>query len=257
MDFSGSIYIWRVLCLRTEGDNMLLLKCSRHASPPRLESACSNATLELHWLPRIAFVLVLLVCAVGNRTEAQAPALSFSTDGGYANGFTGTLGWEFTANSTVSLTDFGFYNNGGTIDISHWVGLWNVSGDLLASGTVGPSASDIAIGYFDYSPTTPYTLQAGDTYVIGTLLASGDSFYYDSSTVTTAASVSYVQTQFDITDTPSLTFPQTTDFPSNGFGYFGPNFEVTLTPEPALTLPLGLAMLGVLHRRRRVGRRVA
>jgi hypothetical protein len=209
-------------------------------------------------LTMCAIATALLVSVAPAR--AQTVALSFSNDGGFTNGFTGTLGWEFTVNSTENLIDFGFYNNGGTIATSHQVGLWDASGDLLTSGTVGPSAADTTIGYFDYSPTTPYTLQAGDTYIIGTLLSSSDFFYYDPSTITTDPSISYVQTQFDVNDTPSLTFPQTTDFPSNGYGYFGPSFEVptiqgpTGVPEPGafLVLPLGLAILAGVRLRVRL-----
>ncbi len=172
----------------------------------------------------------------GHPAQGQAGALTFTNDGGFTNGFTGTLGWQFTANQNVTLTDIGIYNAGLPVDAAHQVGLFNVSGALLDSGTVGPSAGDTVNGFFDFAPATPYSLQAGKNYIIGELLSPDDFYYYDPSSIATDPSITYVQTQYDPNNTPSLTFPSTTDFPSNGYGYFGPNFEVQSTasgtPEP-------------------------
>jgi hypothetical protein len=176
---------------------------------------------------------------------AQTPVLSFSLDGGFTDGFTGTLGWQFTANSTVDLTAFGFYNNGGPITTSHEVGLWDLGGNLLASGTVGPTGTGTTIDFFDYSPTTPFTLQAGTSYVIGTALTRSDFFYYDPSSITTVPGISFVQSQFDTNGAAALSFPQTAGDQGSGFGYFGPNFQVSAVPEPgAIGYLVGMAAMG-------------
>lgn len=213
-------------------------------------------------------LVALAALGIAASARADSPALSFSTDGGYINGFTGTLGWQFAVNTDVTLTAFGFYNNGGPIATSHEVGLWDLSGNLLASGTVGPSGTGTTVGFFDYSPTTSYLLKAGTSYVIGTNLTADDFFYYAPSSVTTDPRLSYVQEQYDVNGTSSLSFPQTSDFLANGYGYFGPNFLVASgntggggnnggdpVPEPsewAAMGVLGLGLAGLVVRKRRL-----
>lgn len=212
----------------------------------------------IHAVRHVRSILVSSLIAVAAMAQqvpasAQTPVLSLSSDGGVLSGYDGTLGWEFTVNSTVNLTAFGFFNDGGAISTSHQVGLWDTSGNLLTSGTVGPSASDTTIGLFDYSTTAPYTLQAGTTYVIGALLSSSDAYYVDPSSIGPDPSISWVQGQYDTNGAAALTFPQTALDPAFGEGYafFGPSFEVASlappgVPEPTslIAVPVGMVMLG-------------
>jgi hypothetical protein len=201
----------------------------------------------------------LALALASQRAQAQT-ALQFSNDGGFANGFTGTLGWQFTANQNLTLTAFGIYNAGQPITTPHQVGLFDISGALLASGLVGPTSGDSMDGFFDFAPTASYNLLSGQPYIIGELLTADDFFYYAPSSITTDPGISYVQTQYDASNTPSLTFPSATDFPGNGYGYFGPNFLVestvaTATPEPAASSAFAVFLVGGLLRWGRVCRR--
>src|SRR5213596_3089860 len=55
----------------------------------------------------LSCTLALALCP---RPAQSQVALQFSNDGGFANGYTGTLGWQFTANQNLTLTQFGIYN---------------------------------------------------------------------------------------------------------------------------------------------------
>ncbi len=198
------------------------------------------------WILRSLLGWTLALALYSPAAQAQV-ALQFSNDGGFANGYTGTLGWQFTANQNLTLTQFGIYNAGMPVTSPHSVGLFDLSGTLLTSGLVGPTSSDTVNGFFDFASTTPYHLWAGHSYIIGELLSADDFFYYNPSSITTDPGITYVQTQYDPVNSPGLTFPSATDFPGNGYGYFGPNFTVepmvaTVTPEPA-SLPCIIAFL--------------
>ena len=192
-----------------------------------------------------AFNLVSTHAAYAQNSQA----LSFSFDGGYDSGYNGTLGWTFTVNQNLTVTALGFYNAGLEVTSTHMVGIFDATGTLIASGSVGPSISDQVIQYFDYSAIAPISLTAGNSYTAAALLTSTDYFYYGPSSINTDSRISYELSGYQLLGGNSLQFPDSFNN-ANGYGYFGPNFLIAGsdpgqpagTPEPGTALFAGAAI---------------
>ncbi|MEZ6070077.1 MAG: DUF4082 domain-containing protein [Pirellulales bacterium] len=114
------------------------------------------------------------LCA-GRDTRRAGPALvAFSADS--------TIGWSFTPRVDLRLTELGFYDGGIGLGLRHAVGLWDASGQLLASSELGgnratgrvvPPGEDatpwprLHDGDYLFAAIEPIHLLAGETYVIG------------------------------------------------------------------------------------------
>jgi len=206
-----------------------------------------------------------------------------------------SLGFAFTANSSVFVTSLGYFNEpsfdptypfdtvflspepSGTYSYSsdHQVGLYQVvpgiggaaeSGTLLGSTTI-TSASNPG-GDFLYNAITPIALVAGDQYVLAGVSGSQDPFIYniedDSKTqggvgLTVDPAVTYNQSRYTVSST--LAYAGSNDGSEPGF--FGPNFQILKTlptsaaPEPAQWSVLAFAALGLGALALRVRRRAA
>jgi hypothetical protein len=105
---------------------------------------------------------------------------------GYTNNqtFSGSLGYQFTTgNAPLTVTALGWYDGpnsaaantaGYTADglnNAHVVGIWNASGGLVTSVTVGTSSTTAVNDYQYESLGAPLMLGAGTTYTVG------DAFY--------------------------------------------------------------------------------
>jgi hypothetical protein len=163
-----------------------------------------------------------------------------------------TLGWEFTANSDLSVSSLGIYDAG--ISANHEVGIWTTSGTLLASATVTPSTPDGADSFAWVGLGSPVNLSDGQTYLIGADYPAPvtDTFVYQASSDSTASGITY------ITSANSLDVGFGAPSPVGAYNdaYFGPNFqftEVASVPEPstlALFVMGGLGGLRMLRRRK-------
>jgi hypothetical protein len=189
-------------------------------------------------LPFYVFLLM------GGLRASSIPA--FDVTGGTVDftDFQYTIGNQFTTTQTISVTDLGVYSISGLTQ-SYEVGLWDSSGNLLASVTI-PSTSEA--DQFVYVPITPISLAAGQTFQIGELI---------NSTATWLAFPSFTSAPGIVFDdgvynpTPSLANP-TTDDVGPPSGSFGPSFEFTAVPEPATSwflVPCLLLMLRVARKR--------
>lgn len=199
---------------------------------------------------KLSSVAIAVVMATG----AQAGTVAFDVSGGVF-GTTGdaTLGYEFSVNSTVSITELGYFDfQSDGFAASHTVGIWDAMGALLASTTLASGMSGTLIDGFRYqSLTSALTLGVG-TYRIGGTNGGMADVYSQFRNVTN--------------NTPFLTHGQsyvgwgaglsrpTTTYDDAG-AYFGPNMIVSpaAVPVPA-ALPLllaGIAGLGLMGRRRK------
>lgn len=176
-----------------------------------------------------------------------APASAFvawewNTYSGYINS-PWSMGAEFTANSSFTVTQLGFFDNRGDgLTESHAVGIYDLSGNLLTSTTV--TTADPLVGHFRYNPTNPVTLLAGQTYRIAAETGS-EAYSWGPTEFSTDPNVTYVSSAF--TSSSVLVYPASTD---SRIGYFGPNFSTSAVPVPPTMYLLGSGLLGLAGWRR-------
>jgi len=162
-----------------------------------------------------------------------------------------TEGWRFTANSDIQVMRLGvwdLFSDG--LNASHDIGLWDASGNLLASATVPGGTAAALINDFRYVSITPVALDAGHDYLIGALYVPSPMDDYlggaSGNTFTSDPRITWRnRARYSATAGAALTFPSET---APFAGAFGPNF--TLTPEPATLSLLALGGLALLLRRK-------
>lgn len=194
--------------------------------------------------------LILSYC-----TAAQAvPALT-SFSGGFDSQFTpdSVVGWQFTANSDISVTALGAYDFGGDgISDSHDIGIFRVSDQaLVTSTTLVAGTSGLLDGDFRYvSLASAIDLAIGDYVILMTVSEiSNDPQRIFVSSFATAPEITWVQSANGVGST--LAYPPASDF--GGFnGVFGPNFQFDAisVPEPSTLALLGIAGLAAAWRRK-------
>lgn len=166
-----------------------------------------------------------------------------------------TFGYEFTVGSQdISVNALGIWDSSagvGLID-SHDVGLWDAFGLLLTSVTIpSGNSSTLSASGFWYEPISgSVTLYANTTYVLGA------KYPVTAPSIDTGVALATTTSDPEITlgdarRTSSMTF----DFPDvivGGLndGYFGPNMDYTVVPEPATWSLLGLGLLALVRSRR-------
>jgi hypothetical protein len=166
-----------------------------------------------------------------------------------------TLGFNFTANTPITVTKLGLFDSGqdGLFE-RHAVGLWNNSGVLLASTSVSPGTTDPLINQFRYASIAPIALAPG-TYQVGALYLSGADALIFPGTATnfqTHPSITFLNSAFAAGNTLSRPLSSGGNDPA----YFGPNLAFTVVPTPSAvaggTLLLGAGLIGAARRRWRL-----
>ena len=146
------------------------------------------------------------------------------------------LGWEFTVNSPITVTQLGVFDEGSNgLAGSHAVGIFRVSDQALLVSTTITTSNALDTG-FRYGSVTPTALAAGASYRIGAVYATGvDAYAENCTSFVTAPAVTFVDECYQ--PGASLAFPTQQQGPGIR-GYFTANFkfEGASIPEPgALT----------------------
>lgn len=194
--------------------------------------------------------LIMGLCSI---SQASIVGVTISTDGPVNNGFTGSLGYSFSVDTAHNVVSLGVWDHlGDGLINSHQVGLWNSSGTLLASTTVGSGTSGILDSGFRFNDIASVALNAGEEYyVAATFNDSGDYWTADPTTLDTAPGLTYLTRRYQ--SGSGLLFPVFVG--SNGTGYWGGNIRLAsaTVPEPSTcTLFAGLiACFGLAGRRRK------
>lgn len=197
------------------------------------------------------FTIIFFLVTSASATVNAASIPAFSVSGGSLDfmQFQFTIGDKFFVNQPITVTNLGAYSISGLAQ-AYEVGLWDSSGNLLASASVPPTTLS---NQFIYVPITPVFLPAGDFH-IGELVNS-TATWLAGPLVSSAPEINFEFGLYDDTNSPVLTDPLA---PTVGFsGSFGPGFEFTFvppifTPEPATGWLVGIIAPLVLMLRRRV-----
>lgn len=181
------------------------------------------------------------------------PAVSFTGLGTDFNNGGGpySLGFEFSTNAAIAINQLGIFDDGTGAGSVNAVGIFDSSGNLLASAdiTQGSNYSN----FFDWAPITTLDLSADTDYYIAEETGSVN-YSFNNTGFLTNPDITFVESAY--TDSGSLAFPGTLDS-SVSNGYFGPNFSIasaTAVPEPSSFVVL-LTSLGLIGGAMYLGRK--
>jgi len=208
--------------------------------------------------------LSFIVGAAGASSLASAQAVNGFTGGSQFDSFFGgtiagdTVGWQFTVNEDIFVTDLGVWNQdtqGGSEGLTsdHRIGIWNLdTGDLLVEGVAGPGGD--VVGDWTYTSIASTELNTGNTYVIGALynaggVGDGDNYISSASSVTMDPTINFGGGRSPLDADIGFALPETFSG-ATSFGRFGPNFLFTPVPAPSSLALLGLGGLAATRRRR-------
>ncbi len=177
--------------------------------------------------------------------------------GGYGSlspGDSWMVGWGFTANTDLLVTHLGVYDHGddGLVDAQD-VGLYDSSGNLLASASVDAGAGPLAMNSFRFHALGDgVILSAGQNYFIGTYSVGDANGFYSaegSSGLSFNSAITELGGTFHEYPASGLVFP-TMFIPD--LHYFGANLLfTTVVPAPGVLALIGCAILAGRGRRRR------
>jgi uncharacterized protein DUF4082 len=199
----------------------------------------------------LALTLALaLALEASARADVVAATITPNPNNTFNNGLGFSVGWKFTANTNMTVTQLGYFANPNLTE-SHNVAIYTAAGSIVTATTV--VAADPRTANFRYHLLpTPVTLMAGQMYWIMGSSGLVDPYAFQVTTLTTNPALTYVQSGF--TAGNSLAFPAS--FPGSPNSYFGPDFQFTAVPEPSTPGLCGvMAMSGVViawRKRRRL-----
>jgi hypothetical protein len=193
---------------------------------------------------KLCILIGLLFLCVDGQSRAGDLALTFSNSPEANNILNFTVGWQFTVNQTIQVDGLGYFDRSADgLASAHDVAIWTSTGTgPLASATVPSGTSASLINSFRVTPIVPTTLPPG-SYVIGGFTASGDLVADTASSISTIPQITFVENRGTTGSSAGLAFP-TMHYPTQGLGFFGPNF--TVVPEPFSVALGAVAFVGML-----------
>jgi hypothetical protein len=221
-----------------------------------------------------ALLTASLLGGVNAAHAAQAITFSGASDYYQEFGATGNIvGWSFTANSDLYATRLAVFDTDRDVvaEPSHFIGLWNSTGSLLASATVNEDGVRPTGFAYHWANITSTTLKAGQKYYVGAVMGSDyytaqvpESIFGQAPTpfanLQVNSGITYGSDAFyylkDGESANQLTFGSASignglNDPNTIIGGFGANIDVTPTPIPAAAWLLGSGLLGLVGIRRR------
>ncbi|MDO9310937.1 MAG: DUF4082 domain-containing protein [Nitrosomonas sp.] len=194
-----------------------------------------------------AILALAMLCGASHALALDTPAYSVTGSGFLGSDRPVTAGFKFTAESASNLTALGYHDEGldGLFN-AHDVGLYDLSGTLLASATVPDGTAGDLIGEYRYVTLgSAYTLTAGTEYVLAAHTTAGDGYRFGTVppiTLTVDPLISIGDDASRYVYGPGLAFP--TAFAGYDI-YATPNMLLSPVPEPE-TYALLLAGLGLI-----------
>jgi hypothetical protein len=166
--------------------------------------------------------------------------------------FQDTVGYEFTVGSqSLSVTSLGFYKaDFYSLYSAPIVGIWTTGGSLLTSITIPLNAFNDG-RYLWSNLTSPITLNASTSYLVGTCVGNYYGAYMANGYPTLSSDVTLVGSA---RNNNKYVFSAPTDVRSNAQGIVGPNIQYTAipnatpdpVPEPSTYALFGIGAIGLL-----------
>lgn len=231
---------------------------SSHDSPSRAVSNQTDSRAMKKFL--IIALSMLASVAASQNLRADTLGLNFGNLSNSIDNNTYCLGFEFQVTQPVTVDALAVWNDSAPNGLpeSEAVGLWDSSGDLLASATVGEGTLPFDGSEFSAVSIDPLGLSDG-TYIVGAVgpYAFGGDGDGTVTGLTTAPGITYIEDQWVEVDGGGLQFPNQSEFGSGvGFvGFPGGDFIVDENPVPdtgSTMAMLALAVGGLISVRRKI-----